>query len=366
VSGWDLSERYFEGEPQPKPSLGAPGVRDEVATSSADDHLVFGDLSEIVMRPIVFADKPLLQASAFHLLAGRKGVGKGTWLAHVAGRVTRKELGPKRRVIWIALGEDSYEIDVKPRIIAAKGDPKLIKYLRRGRLRLPDDISTLLRQARELGGVGLIIIDPLGGGTGARNTNADSDVRPAIAPLNELADLLDCVVIGVRHITNKKVEGGSLAGILGSSDWVNVPRAVLALVHDDDDDELRHIQVVAGNRVKGAAARSFRITGAPIVKDGEDVTLAVDFDDSDKDVDELLANSNGRRGRIDKQALQRLILEQLATGGKTRTYLDEVAADEHKATPDQVYRQAIEPLREAGKITAKKDGLDGGWSYALA
>ena len=43
---------------------------------------------------------------------------------------TRGELGEKRRVIWIALGEDSYEIDVLPRIIAAEGDPQLVKYLR--------------------------------------------------------------------------------------------------------------------------------------------------------------------------------------------------------------------------------------------
>jgi len=331
-----------------------------------EDDLVFGDLSEITMRPIVFADKPLLQASAFHLLAGRKGVGKGTWLASVTARVTLGELGEKHRVIWFALGEDSYEIDVKPRIVAARGNPKLVKYLQRGRLRLPDDLPTLLRKAREFGDVGLIIIDPLGGGTGGRNTNRDSDVRPAISPLNDLASLLDCVVIGVRHITNKKIEGGSLAGILGSSDWVNVPRAVLALVHDDDGSALRHIQVVAGNRVGGSAGRSFRIIGAPIVEEGEDVTVAVDFEDSTKDVDELLANSNGHGGQLDKQALQALILGQLETGPKSREYLDAVAADDLRATPDQVWKHGINPLRGAGSIEASKDGLSGGWSYALA
>jgi AAA domain len=335
-------------------------------TEIPDDGLVFGDLSEITMRPIVFADKPLLQASAFHLLAGRKGVGKGTWLASVAARVTLGELGPNRCVIWIALGEDSYEIDVKPRIVAAGGKPKLVKYLQRGRLRLPDDLQTPLRKAREFGDVGLIIIDPLGGGTGGRNTNKDSEVRPAIDPLNDLAALLDCVVLGVRHITNKKIEGGSLAGILGSSDWVNVPRAVLALVRDNDDDGLRHIQVVAGNRVKGSAGRSFRIVGKAVVDGGEDVTVAVDFGDSAEDVDALLANSNGRPSGIDKQALQQLILANLETGAKSRGYLDELGRDELGATHDQVYRQGIEPLREAKKITPKKDGLSGGWSYELA
>jgi hypothetical protein len=337
----------------------------ENTVAEDDIELVFGDLSDLVMRPVVFADKPLLQADAFHVLAGRKGVGKVTWLAHVAARVTRGELGEKRRVIWIALGEDSYEIDVLPRIVAAEGDPKLVKYLERGRLLLPESIPTLLNQAHDLGDVGLINIDPLGGGTGARNTNLDSDVRPAIAPLNQLADLLGCIVIGVRHITNKEVKGGSLAGILGSSDWGNVPRAVLALVHDDNDDSVRHIQVVAGNRVKSSAGRSFRIIGVPVVEGGEPVTVAGDFGDSDKDVDDLLT-STVRPERIDKQALQLLILAHLETGAKSREYLDELGRDELKATPDQVYRRGIEPLRQAKKITAKKDGLDGGWSYALA
>lgn len=338
----------------------------DVATSTEDDvELVFGDLSDLVMRPIVFADKPLLQAAAFHVLAGRKGVGKGTWLASGAARTTLGELGDKRRVIWIALGEDSYEIDVLPRIIAAGGDTTLVKYLERGRLLLPDSTPALLKYARELGDVGLIIIDPLGGGTGARNTNLDSDVRPAIAPLNQLADLLGCIVIGVRHITNKEVKGGSLAGIIGSSDWGNVPRAVLALVHDDNDDSLRHIQVVAGNRVKGSAGRSFRIVGVPIVEGGEPVTLAVDFGDSDKDVDDLLT-SNGRPHQFDKQALQLLILTHLETGAKNREYLDELGKSEMKATPNQVWDHGIEPLNQTKKIKAKKAGLDGGWSYELA
>ena len=150
------------------------------------------------------------------------------------------------------------------------------------------------------------------------------------------------------------VVGGALAGVLGSSDWVNVPRCVIALVKDDEHDDVRHVQVVAGNRVPGAAARSFRITGVPPEGiDGEDVTLATDFIESDKNVEELLANSNSNRAAaIDKQALQLLILDQLASGGKTRDYLDRVGNDELQASKDQVYRRGIEPLREVGKIRA--------------
>ena len=281
------------------------------------DDLEFGDLSDVEMRPVVYAYKPLLQASAFHLLAGRKGVGKGTFLAHVCARITRGEIGGKRRVVWIALGEDSYEIDVKPRVVAAEGDPTLVKYLRRGRLRLPDDLRPCYGRPGEFGDVGLVIIDPLGGGTGTRNTNRDSDIRPGDRPAERgrLPARLRRAT-GVRHITNKKIEGGSLAGILGSSDWVNVPRAVLALVHDDEDDAVRHVQVVAGNRVRGSAGRTFRIVGIPVVDGGEDAHGRRRFRRLRQERRRPPANSNGHRDLIDKQALQRLILEQLETGAK--------------------------------------------------
>ena len=92
---------------------------------SGEDHLVVVRLSKIEMRSIVFLDKPLWQQSAFHLVVGRKGVGKGTMQTDVAARVTRGELGHKRNVIWIA-SEDSAAIDIKPRLVAAGGDPERV------------------------------------------------------------------------------------------------------------------------------------------------------------------------------------------------------------------------------------------------
>src|SRR5260370_1444416 len=79
-------------------------------------------LSDVEMLPIRYVDKPLFQADAFHLVAGKKNAGKGTFLSHVAARVTRGEFGDKKNVIWIAAGEDSLALDVRPRIEAAGGD----------------------------------------------------------------------------------------------------------------------------------------------------------------------------------------------------------------------------------------------------
>ena len=40
-------------------------------------------------------DKPFLQSSAFHLVAGPKGVGKGTWLIKVAAKMSRGLYGDR-------------------------------------------------------------------------------------------------------------------------------------------------------------------------------------------------------------------------------------------------------------------------------
>jgi len=228
-------------------------------------------LSSVAMMPIVFVDKPLFQANAFHLLVGKKNAGKGTFLSSVAARFTRGELGEKRNVLWIAAGEDSLGLDVHPRIVAAGGDAARVFCPEASYTpRLPADIPLIRQWIEDVGDVGLIVIDPVSGtlcmGT---NSNHDTDVRAAISPLNELSGSTESLIIGVRHLGKGASERGALESVLGSVDWVNVPRAVLAIAIDEDDETIRHVQVKAGNRLpRGSASRSFRIVGVNVVKGG--------------------------------------------------------------------------------------------------
>src|SRR5262249_27184521 len=107
-----------------------------------------------------------------------------------------------------------------------------------------------------------------------------------IAPLNDVADALQCLIIGVRHL-KKDASRGALESVLGSTDWVNVPRAVLAIVVDENGH--RHVQVVAGKRIpNGRSRRVFGIVGVDIVPGGEPVTRADFLDGPGRDVDEIL------------------------------------------------------------------------------
>jgi hypothetical protein len=244
--------------------------------------LMATSLVDVEMRSIEFYDRPIWQQSAFTLLAGTKGAGKGTYLAGLGARVSRDG----QNVLFVS-SEDSVAIDLKPRLVAANA---LIGrcFVIQQHVRLPDDLAELYALALDLGGVGLVVIDPIANHIGDHNSNSDAEVRDAIAPLNHLADKLGCMLIGVRH-PGKDRSRGALASILGSTAWVDTPRAVVMIAVDDEDDGVRHIQVVAGNRSRNGKAQAFRIDAVDVPGLAEPITLAVPLGESTKSVDDLIA-----------------------------------------------------------------------------
>ena len=91
-----------------------------MAVMSAEPRkLEFRSLAAVEMRSIEWLDKPLWQRAAFQLVAGRKGAGKGTYLAGLAARASRGELFDRPVNVLVLATEDSDEIDVKPRVVAA-------------------------------------------------------------------------------------------------------------------------------------------------------------------------------------------------------------------------------------------------------
>lgn len=266
------------------------------------------------MRSIVFVDKPLYQAAAFHLAAGRKGQGKGTLLAESAARTTRGELGPKRNVVWIG-SEDSAGIDIRPRIVAAGGNDTRVLVVKSGWIQLPRDIDEIRRAMAELGDVGMLVIDPVGNHITGKNSNSDTDIRDAIAPLNKLADEYECMVFGVRHLSEKECSRGVLAAILGASAWVHVPRAVLAVARDDEDPQVSHVQCIAGNRLPpDTPGRMFRIEGVKLPELENEVTRACWLGDSSKDVETMLSSRNKEPSK--SAAARELILDILENDGE--------------------------------------------------
>jgi hypothetical protein len=276
--------------------------------------VIWQRLSEVEMRPVRFVDKPLLQADAFHAVVGRKGAGKGTVIANIAARVTRGKLGERRGVVWIS-SEDSPAIDIRPRVEAAGGDPDRILVVKHGWIQLPRDIDLITsavisfdRANDRAFDVAMVVIDPVGNHISGRNSNSETDIRDAIAPLNAVADERGVMIFAIRHLSEKECSRGVLAAILGSSAWVQVPRAVLAVVRDDEDPQLAHVQCVAGNRLPpGTPGRMFRIEGVLLPGFEEEVTRAVWAGASTKDVEAMLASPSSREPSRSDEAIERML-----------------------------------------------------------
>lgn len=316
-------------------------------------------IADVQMRSIEWLDKPHLQRSAFHLVAGPKGVGKGTWLAKIAAGMTRGIYGDSRSVLFVS-SEDSVSIDLKPRLVAAGADVDRV-FTVTSRLTLPTDLDELRALALDLGDVGMIVLDPIGNHLDGGDTDKEGYVRYAIAGLNRLADELDCVVLGVRHI-GKSRQNGALASVLGSVAWVDLPRAVLMFARDDEDEMVFHVAVAAGNRSGHGAGQAFRIELRDVGLK-EPVTCAVALGESTKSVDDLLATNRPERGQ--KRAdVKELILRELAAGPQTLDRLKYVGASEAGASGETVYRAANE-LKAEGKAKPRNNGPGTKWYWHL-
>jgi hypothetical protein len=318
-------------------------------------------LADVEMRSIEWLDRPLFQRAAFHLVAGKKGAGKGTYLAGLAARASLGGLFGRPMNVLLVASEDSDEIDVKPRVRAAGGDESRI-YSVDDELLLPRDIETLKQTALALGDVGLIILDPIASHVRG-DTHHEEPVRNAIDPLNALANELDCLLIGVRHLSEKETSKGAIAAILGASAWVQIPRAVLAVAADDEHDMTFHIAVVAGNRSARGAGRMFRLELADVGLK-EPVTRAVELGDSAKSVDELLGQERVQGRAVKRDGAAEVILRELAIEPRPLDYLKARCASETGCSGETAYR-AAQGLKADGLVTSRNSGPGTPWLWSL-
>ena len=314
--------------------------------TAVNGHLSATPMTEIAMKSIEWLERPLWQRSAFQLLSGAKGAGKGTYLASLAARISAAE-----NVMFVS-SEDSTEIDLKPRLVAAGADMERCFVIRQ-HVQLPKHVDTLRSLSEGVGGVGLLVIDPVANHIGDRNSNNDAEVRDAIAPLNRLADELSCLLIGVRH-PGKDRSRGAVASILGSTAWVDTPRAVVMIAVDDEDPLLRHIQVVAGNRSLNGAAQAFRIEPVDVEGLTEPITRALCLGESSKSVDDLLSTGGGS-GESGSSRARELILDILeAEGAQESDELDARVARETGLAAKTV-KNVRTKLKDAGLVKVLPD-----------
>jgi hypothetical protein len=221
------------------------------ADPEAQDELVFIDACNIVRKEMKWLIPDKIPADAITLIVGNGEAGK-SWIitALVAmfttGRGWPAEAGqnthPPGRVL-IFNDEDRPDTVIVPHLEDNGANMELVSIYdcvrgADGSKQFYDTETRASEFERYLDirpDAKIVIFDPITAYLGRAKENSNSEVRAALAPINEIAQKRGVTVIGVTHL-NKKIDMNIVDRTLGSSAFKNVARACWAVIHDKDED----------------------------------------------------------------------------------------------------------------------------------
>ena len=203
--------------------------------------------SSIVPEAIRWIWKDWLSCGKFHIIAGAPGTGKTTIALALAATVTAggrwpdgSRAEPKNILIWS--GEDDVKDTLLPRLLAMGADHTRIYFVGPvmvdGKSRPFDpakDIAELARVAAEIGGIGLIIVDPIVNAVPG-DSNKNAETRRSLQPLVDLAQKLDACALGVSHFSKNTAGRNPVERVTGSVAFGALPRVVFGTAMTTDKE----------------------------------------------------------------------------------------------------------------------------------
>ncbi len=198
--------------------------------------------ADIKIRPITWLWNMWLPSGKLTMLGGAGGTGKTTLALGLASTITTggifpdhsRYCGKSNVLIWSS--EDDPEDVLMPRLMAMGADRARIYILagstEDGKRRGFDpvaDIEVLKQAIDEIGGVALIIIDPIVGMVKGNMNNAN-EVRQSLDPLVEFAQDQQCAIIGISHLGKGSQGKDPAERLLGSQAFTALPRMVWVTV----------------------------------------------------------------------------------------------------------------------------------------
>ena len=173
-----------------------------------------------------------------HVIAGRPGCLKTTTAMDFAATVTVGGQWPDgspasagKVLIWS--GEDAIDDTLLPRFIAAGGDPSQVAFIsgveEDGKTRSFDparDMDAVAAVCAEIGGVNIIIIDPIVA-VARGDSHKNAEARRDLQPLVDLAERTQAAVVGIHHLTKRTEGADPVDRVSGSLAFGAGPRVVL-------------------------------------------------------------------------------------------------------------------------------------------
>lgn len=235
----DLRERMASLPPLPSYTPPADGVVLECGSC-------------ITLRPIDWLWRGWLPRGKLCLLAGQPGTGKTTLAIAMAATVTIGGQFPDgdsctagNVLIWS--GEDDVADTLMPRLLAAGADAARCFFVRSANVdgeSVPfdpaRDLVQLLEAIKTIGGVDLLIVDPVVSAV-TGDSHKNTEVRRALQPLVDLAAATNAAVVGISHFSKGGQGQDPTQRVIGSVAFAAVARIVMvaAKVKSDDGKDAR-------------------------------------------------------------------------------------------------------------------------------
>jgi hypothetical protein len=323
-------ERRPEAPPN-QPFASVPADREgkqSRALSGSSERLRLRRLVEVHPRQVRWLLPGLIPLKTITLVAGVGGLGKSTWLAGVAARVSQGEVGGRPANVLLVSFEDTAAEVLRPRVEAAGGNLSRIYEVVVGELeidplRLPRDLVDLEALIAE-SHARLVVIDPIVAALDtAIDAHKDQHVRVILAKLAGLAEHHRCAVVLVGHL-NKAPSREAYLRIGGSTAFYNAARSVVLVTRDRaNEPDLRLIAQEKANYARRKPVERHRIeeialpmttdaeTGEPIITSRMVfVEIADDIDDA-----EVLAPRESATTNTREAEATRFLGAELAGGG---------------------------------------------------
>jgi hypothetical protein len=190
-----------------------------------------------------------LARGKLHILAGAGGTGKTTLLIGLIATITTAGRWPDGElcreagnvVIWSA--EDDPSDTLVPRLIAAGADLNRVAILQ-GRVNArgdaepfdpSNDIGLLHITAQEMGGISLLMLDPVVSAVKGDMHKAN-DVRRGLQGVVDFAEQNLCAVVGISHFAKGGAGTSPADRVIGSQAFSALARTVLVAAKQHDSD----------------------------------------------------------------------------------------------------------------------------------
>lgn len=357
-----------------EPSRNGDGGHDRQAGRSS--RLIVTPLTDVEETPVVWLWPEHIPEAQLILLDGDPGIGKSTvaedFLARGSVGADWPDGFPAGEPMNVGFmgTEDALDNTVKPRFMAAGGDPTRFYALQgyadeNGVIQdfsFPRDLD-LLEEAITTYELGMVFIDIIVGFSD-KDANSQQKMRQLLAPFSQLAQRSGCVIIASRHFRKSSGETQSILDMgAGALSIVGTARLAMALVLDPEDDtddindRRRLLVVYKSNLGRIPPSLAWRFAPAP----DREVAMIEWLGTSAVTGGDLFGSEERQTVRTEARDRTEWLADLLAEGSMTAAAVYAAGKQFGSWDPKSIWRSA----KKLGVDIQHDESLGGGWRWTL-